>query len=149
MHNNQSAGIVADEPCLKAPMAPMRGGGGAGGGDEPVIDPQAIERLRELDPDGRQGVLLRVLRAYENSLARHLADMGSARDAADFDRLLRAVHTLKSSSAAVGAMGFSQRCADIELIVRAGKTMPDAADVQALIREGERVLTAVGAMLAA
>jgi CheY-like chemotaxis protein len=81
--------------------------------DEPVIDPEAITRLRELDPSGQQGVLRRVLHAYEASLARHLGDIASARDGADLDRLMRAVHTLKSSSAAVGAMAFSQRCADI------------------------------------
>lgn len=120
-----------------------------GGAAEPVIDPQAIERLRDLDPGGQQGVLQRVLRAYESSLARHLADIGQAgHTAADLDRLLRAVHTLKSSSAAVGAMAFSQRCADIEHIVRAEKCMPDAAEVEALLLEGRGVLAAVGAMLA-
>lgn len=141
MHKDKSSGIVAGEPLHQASMP----GGGAAG---PVIDPQAIERLRELDPGGQQGVLLRVLRAYESSLARHLVDIGSARDAADLDRLARAVHTLKSSSAAVGAMAFSQRCADIEHIARAGKTMPDAAEVEALIAEGQAVLAAIGAMLA-
>jgi HPt (histidine-containing phosphotransfer) domain-containing protein len=116
---------------------------------EPVIDPQAIERLRDLDPGGRQGVLQRVLRAYESSLARHLVDIGSAGDSADLDRLLRAAHTLKSSSAAVGAMAFSQRCADIEQLVRAVETMPDAAELEALMLEGQGVLAAVRAMLAA
>lgn len=115
---------------------------------EPVIDPQAIERLRDLDPGGQQGVLQRVLRAYESSLARHLVDIGSAGDSADLDRLLRAAHTLKSSSAAVGAMAFSQRCADIEQLVRAIKTMPDAAELEALMLEGQGVLAAVRAMLA-
>ena len=34
------------------------------------LDEQALARLRELDPDGRQGVVMRVLAAFETSLAR-------------------------------------------------------------------------------
>jgi hypothetical protein len=114
----------------------------------PVIDPQAIERLRELDPSGQQGVLRRVLQAYETSLTRHLADIASARGDDDLDRLSRSVHTLKSSSAAIGAMGFSQRCADVEHQARSERRHPEAAELDALIHEGRRVLAAVGAMLA-
>ena len=115
----------------------------------PVIDPQAIERLRELDPSGQQGVLRRVLQAYETSLGRHLGEIGQALAAGDADRLSRSAHTLKSSSAAIGAMGFSQRCADLEHHLRSEPHLPPAAELQALIDEGRRVLAAVGAMLAA
>lgn len=114
----------------------------------PLIDPQSIERLHELDPSGQQGVVERVLRAYENSLRRHLADIRAAHDVGDLDRLARAAHTLKSSSAAVGALGFSTRCAEVELSVRADKAVPSAAQVDALLHEGQRVLVAIGAMLA-
>lgn len=142
MHNDKSTGNgVRDGVRDVGPAAAMPA--------DPVIDPQAIERLRELDPSGQQGVLQRVLRAYEGSLVRHLADIGSVSDAGDLERLVRVVHTLKSSSAAVGAMGLSQRCADIEQAVRSGKVMPDAAEREALIDEGRAVLAAVGAMLSA
>ena len=33
------------------------------------LDAQALARLRELDPDGRQGVVQRVLTAFDTSLA--------------------------------------------------------------------------------
>jgi len=116
---------------------------------EPVIDPEAIARLRELDPSGQQGVVQRVLRAYETSLARHLGDIAGARDGGDLDRLMRAVHTLKSSSAAVGALAFSQRCADIEQAAREAQSMPEATEIEAVLRQGQVVLAAIGAMLAA
>ena len=127
---------------------PARSGSPAlpvGGG--PVIDPQAIERLRELDPTGQQGVLQRVLQAYETSLTRHLADIGTVATVADLDRLARAVHTLKSSSAAVGALAFSQHCADVEHQARSERRLPEPAELEALIHEGQQVLAAVGAML--
>lgn len=117
-------------------------------GNEPVIDPQSIERLRELDPTGQQGVLQRVLQAYETSLTRHLADIGTVAGPADLDRLARSVHTLKSSSAAIGALAFSQRCADLEHLARSERQLPGAAELEALIHEGRQVLAAVGAMLA-
>lgn len=118
------------------------------GDDRPLIDPQAIERLRELDHGGQHGVLDRVLKAYHGSLGRHLDDIAQAQAASDTARLLHAVHTLKSSSAAVGAAGFAQRCADIEQAVRTGKALPDHGQVEALIHEGRLVRSAVGAMLA-
>lgn len=113
-----------------------------------LIDPQSIERLRQLDPSGQQGVLDRVLRAYESSLGRHLDDVTRALSAGDLDRMARAAHTLKSSSAAVGALNFSQLCADIEHMLRSLKVMPPTSQVEALIHEGTRVQAAVGAMLA-
>lgn len=142
MHDDQTP--TAGAPGA-APPAAMTGTDFA----MPVIDPEAIARLRELDPSGQQGVLQRVLRAYETSLSRHLGDIAGARDAADLDRLMRAVHTLKSSSAAVGAMAFSQRCADIELAAREARAMPDATEIETLLKQGRVVLAAVGAMLTA
>jgi HPt (histidine-containing phosphotransfer) domain-containing protein len=67
----------------------------------------------------------------------------------DLDRMARAAHTLKSSSAAVGALAFSQMCADIEHVLRSLKVMPPTPQVEALIHEGARVQAAVGAMLSA
>jgi HPt (histidine-containing phosphotransfer) domain-containing protein len=136
-----------DMPMARASGAAAPAGTVGAAAGQPVIDPEAIARLRELDPSGQQGVLRRVLCAYETSLARHLGDIANARDGADLDRLMRAVHTLKSSSAAVGAMAFSQRCADIEQAARDARAMPDATEIQALLAQGQVVLAAVGAML--
>ncbi len=122
--------------------AAARGGAGGAG---PVLDPDAIERLRQLDPDGSQGMLERVLRAYESSLSRQLGEISGSFD--EPDRLARAAHTLKSSSAAIGALVFSQRCADVEQMLRQTRTLPTPAQLEALIHEGRRVLSAVGAML--
>lgn len=116
---------------------------------QPVIDPSAIARLHELDPTGAQGVVARVLVAYHGSLGRLLGDIGAAAVTGDENRMVHAVHTLKSSSAAVGAMEFSNRCADAEQRIRNQRQMPDAASVEALIHEGRRVLAAVEAMLPA
>lgn len=126
-------------------------GASGGGGSEAssaavVLDPDAIERLRQLDPSGTQGMVERVLRAYLGSLQSHLDQIDAAPD--DQQLLVRTAHTLKSSSAAVGAMDFSRRCAEVEHQIRQQQTLPSPSQLQALIQEGRRVLAAVEAMLA-
>lgn len=111
------------------------------------LDPQSIERLRELDPGEQLGVLQRVLSAYRVSLGRHLDDIAEAFAQSDRPRLLRAAHTLKSSSAAVGALDLSALCADLEREAGDSSRPPVDTGVEALIHEGRRVLVAVGAML--
>ena len=80
-----------------------------------LLDPEAVHRLRELDPTGGNKLLERVVNAFSSSLDRLLPDLARARAGAELDlTVVRHVsHTLKSSSASLGAMALSQRCADI------------------------------------
>jgi len=112
-----------------------------------ALDAAALARLRELDPDGRQGVLLRVLAAYETSLARMLGQLHAARDAGDAGAVAELAHKLKSSSASVGAIALAATCAEIERRLRAGAPGDLAADVARLAADGGAALGAVGAML--
>ncbi|MFO1216922.1 MAG: Hpt domain-containing protein [Burkholderiaceae bacterium] len=80
----------------------------------PVIDTAALKRLGELDPGGRAGLVTRLLRTYAESLQHLLAELRLARASADMAVLRRVAHTLKSSSASVGATAFSALCARAE-----------------------------------
>lgn len=115
--------------------------------DAAWFDPVALERLRELDPDGRHGVLQRVLAAFESSLARMLVQLAAAREAGDARVVASIAHTLKSSSASVGAIGLSQACVDVELRLRGGEAVSLDRDIERLQRAGEGALASVGAML--
>ena len=84
----------------------------------PVLDEAALQRLRDLDPEGKSHLLERVLRAFESSVARLGAQLVEARATNDMQSVRHAVHTLKSSSASVGAMRLSRLCAEIEAVVR-------------------------------
>ncbi len=117
-----------------------------------VLDEQALGRLRELDPDGSRGVLVRVLAAFDTSLARLLGQLAAARDADDACAVIGVAHTLKSSSASVGAMALASTCVEVERRRRGasdGATIGLAQDVERLIAEGEAALAAVRAMLRA
>lgn len=117
-------------------------------GAEPAqLDAQAIARLRELDPDGRHGVLGRVLQTYDGSLQRLMAQAADALSRGDAAAVGIAAHTLKSSSSSVGALELSRLCAELERSVRAGETQHLAVQVENLLSEGRRVLGAVRAML--
>ena len=112
-----------------------------------TLDAGALARLRELDPDGRHGVLNRVLAAFETSLARMLVQLRAELDAGDPGVVAGVAHTLKSSSASVGALALSATCAEVERRLRTGAPGDLHADVMRLVTDGEAALHAVGAML--
>ena len=111
------------------------------------LDAAALARLRELDPDGRHGVVTRVLTAFETSLARMLTQLQSERDAEHPTVVAGVAHMLKSSSASVGALSLAKACADVELKLRQGDASTLQADISRLISEGETALQAVTAIL--
>ncbi len=84
----------------------------------PVLDEEALQRLRELDPSGQNHLLERVLRAFEGSLLRLAPQLREARQRRDLQGIRHIAHTLKSSSASVGALRLSRLCAEIEAAVR-------------------------------
>jgi hypothetical protein len=105
--------------------------------------------LRELDPDGRLGVVDRVLTAFEASVQRMVGQLEGQRDGADPKLVANLAHTIKSSSASVGALSLSKACADVESKLRKGDTSAMHLDISRLISEGQAALLAVGAILRA
>lgn len=132
----------------QAPDAGPSGAGGVSPAAPTVLDAEALQRLRQLDPDGSRGFLSQVMRTYETSLVRHLVTLRDARVQADLKRAGDVAHTLKSSSASVGALAFAQGCAAVERLARLGDPAALGAPLESLLQEGERVLAAVRAMLA-
>ena len=136
--------VVVDRDCVEAPPVLMlnrphiarapagatEGGDGASGAPgislpesrPEVLDPHALARLRELDPSGEGKLLERVLKAFESSVARLRPQLEGARAAGDLPTVRHVAHTLKSSSASIGASQLSQLCTDIEIMVRESRT---------------------------
>lgn len=106
---------------------------------DPVLDEEALQRLRELDPGGRNGLLERVLRAFEASVLRLAPQLAEARQRDDMQGIRHVVHTLKSSSASIGALRLSRLCAEIEALVR--QEVPDG--VSPLLDDVDRELAVV------
>ena len=105
----------------------------------------AIDEIRALEAETEQDLLGSVIDAYLTSsevLERSLVDASRAGDAA---RLARAAHTLKSSSAQVGAEQLSGFCKEIEGIARGDSLAGIPALVDAVVAELERVREALAA----
>ena len=113
-----------------------------------MLDPAALQRLHELDPQGANRVVERVLRAFDASLARLLPQSQQALAQGDYEAVRHVVHTLKSSSASVGAMVLSQCCSDIENRLRLQQFDGLAAPVAAMVAEGGRVRSALSGLFA-
>ena len=112
-----------------------------------VLDADALERLRELDPQGQSRLLERVLRAFETSAGRLARQFDEARAAGDMQGVRHVVHTLKSSSASIGALTLARLCAEIESAIRAEAFGSLPERLEAMDRELAAVLQAVTPML--
>jgi HPt (histidine-containing phosphotransfer) domain-containing protein len=112
-----------------------------------VLDADALQRLRELDPEGRSRLLERVLRAFQSSAARLGEQFRDARERGDMAGIRHVVHTLKSSSASIGALALARICAEIETSLRAGAHAGLPERLDAMDRELSAVLQAVTPML--
>ncbi len=116
--------------------------------DAAVLDPRALAALQQLDPGGQAGLQQRVFDTYRASLARLLARLDEAQHRADAAGMRLAVHTLKSSSAHVGALDLARLCADAEQVLREGSFDVLAGRLDRLRAEARRVDLAAARMVA-
>ena len=112
------------------PHAPAEAEGAPAGGAPAVLDAVALARLSELDPNGANRLLERVLLAFQASVARLHPQLDAARASDDRATIRLVAHTLKSSSASIGAMQLSQLCAQLEATIRldAGESLTPQLD---------------------
>jgi histidine phosphotransfer protein HptB len=113
-----------------------------------VLDAQALDNLRQLDPGGQGRLLVRVLGTYRSSLARLMRQLDDAEGRADAAGMRLVAHTLKSSSASIGALELSGLCALAEQALRDGQVDGLAALLERLRSEASRVDRAVELLLA-
>lgn len=108
-----------------------------------VLDATALEKLRELDPRGDNRLVQRVMQAFEGSAARLLPQLREAQRVGDPGGIRHVVHTLKASSASIGALLLSQQCAEIETCIRLGESDGMDGRLAAVYDEMDKVLQAV------
>jgi PAS domain S-box-containing protein len=83
-----------------------------------ALDPEALDRLKELDPRGDNQLIQRVIGAFQTSVARLVPQLEEACRAGDLGGVRHVAHTFKSSSASIGALELSQRCTELETLIR-------------------------------
>jgi signal transduction histidine kinase/DNA-binding response OmpR family regulator/HPt (histidine-containing phosphotransfer) domain-containing protein len=112
-----------------------------------ILDARALAELRELGSAGGSDVVARVVEAYVQSAPELVRALVDAERAGDTAALARAAHTLKSSSAQVGAARLSTLAKELEALGRAGSREGVAERVAATREELESVQEALAAEL--
>lgn len=87
----------------------------------PVLDRGVVAALRALDEGGGPGLFEELVDIFIADAAVHVRALQSALESGDAHLLERSAHTLKSSSASLGAMQLSELCRVLEQAGRAGK----------------------------
>lgn len=89
------------------------------------VDSSALEKIAALQRDGHPSILHKVITMYFQSSADLLEKIREAIASGDGPTVNRAAHTLKSSSANLGAFGLADLCKKMELLGKAN-TLQDA-----------------------
>lgn len=100
--------------------------------DDEVLDPTVLDKFRQRERKGRKNVLSRVVNAYLEQSSEHLRQLLEAARNGDASGVQFAAHTLKSSSASVGAIKFADLCKGMEERAKAQKIDDTEAQLQAL-----------------
>ena len=93
-----------------------------------VVNESVLDELRSSVGDDR-GFVVDLIEAYLSDGEKHVAEVEAAVAAGDAAALVRPAHTLKSSSATVGAESLAATARDLELAGRSG-TLADVAAAQ-------------------
>jgi HPt (histidine-containing phosphotransfer) domain-containing protein len=86
--------------------------------DIPTIDPEAIANLRELNPGDNGEFLREIVAIYVEDTPKRIADLKSCLASGDVVTFTRAAHTIKGSSANVGAQVLMAMAERLEVISR-------------------------------
>ncbi|MDQ5848445.1 MAG: response regulator, partial [Pseudomonadota bacterium] len=87
-----------------------------------VLDRQVLDQLRTLLTNGKPEILARVINLYLVESPKLIQKLKQAAGASDAPEIARSAHSLKSSSANVGARVLSRYCEDIEASARRADT---------------------------
>jgi HPt (histidine-containing phosphotransfer) domain-containing protein len=83
-----------------------------------TIDPQVIESLRELGGEDDPGLVQELIEMFLQDAPKRMSEIQQGLQTGDIKMLERAAHTLKSSSANLGAMTLSGLCKQMEELAR-------------------------------
>lgn len=71
--------------------------------DQPTIDPAAIENLRSLNPEDNDEFLREIIGIFLEDTPQRIAELETSLAEGDANRFTRAAHSIKGSSANLGA----------------------------------------------
>lgn len=107
-----------EESAEKTCAEPEQADSDAGKGNkQSLINEKAIDVIRDLQRPGKDDLLTRVVSVFFQRTPEIIAEMRSGLHENNYDRVSASAHTLKSSSAYVGADCLSSHCKAIEVAI--------------------------------
>lgn len=111
------------------------------------LDPEMLEQLDLLEKMGRSGIRHKLASMYLENSAVLMTTIASSRASGDLETFRRSFHSLKSTSASLGAGEFAKLCAGFEAEAKQGLMPSDPARFQALEHDYAAVRAAVTGLL--
>jgi len=109
--------------------------------DPTVIDPQAIENLRALNPGDNDDFLREIAGIFLEDTPQRIAELDQSLAAGDVAKFTRAAHSIKGSSANLGAMALKAVAEKLEHQSRTKGLIDVTAPLAALKGEFARAHT--------
>lgn len=120
-----------DPPAQKAPPVQTNSLQGSSTAQD-IVNTSALDQIKSLQRPNAPNLVAKVLNQYFSNTPKLLADLQEGLRQADMAMLCRAAHTLKSSSANVGAMRVSEKCKTLEHLVRSSQ---ESDGLESLVQE--------------
>ena len=114
-----------------------------------ALDRRVLDELREIQSAEDPHFLARVMNLYLTESPKLMEQLNQGVTAADAAEIVRAAHSLKSSSASIGAVAMGVLCAEMVAAGRAGKVSNAREMYEQVAPEHARVLSALRVELAA
>jgi HPt (histidine-containing phosphotransfer) domain-containing protein len=111
--------------------------------DGDPIDAFVLESLRALQDEGDSDILIEICEIFFSDTPARISEMRSSLASGDNVVLQRAAHTLKSSSASLGAMKLSELSKELEMKVNSGSVEGAEAQIKKIDDEFLRVKSAL------
>ncbi|QYF93868.1 response regulator [Massilia sp. PAMC28688] len=112
-----------------------------------VINRQALDNIRALSKDRGDALVQKVIAAYVDDTPGHLKTLRCAIADKDAGNVRKVAHSLKSSSANVGAEALAQMCKDMETLGRTDTTVGAAVILTDMEQEFQAVRHSLSAIL--
>ena len=124
-------------------VQPTRAGAGASSLD--AVDMAVLKGFEEVQDEGEPDLIVELIDLYLEDAPRKMASMQEAVAGADEVSLRRAAHSLKGSSASLGAFGVAALCEELEHVSKADSFRSAVALLNRLESESARVRRAFAA----
>ena len=145
--NHALAGRAPVLPVATQPSPIPASHANHGAGPRDVINQHALDNIRALSADRGAALVQRVINAYVDDTPQHLQTLRRAIAGLDCGNLRKVAHSLKSSSANVGAETLAQMCKDMEQLGRTETTEGAAGILTDMEHEFQSVRHSLSAIL--